>query len=160
MISIEPITDRHRNWIEARTEELFNGSFVISRGQRHEPAKLAGFVAVDDAEIVGIATYRLEHSTCELITIEALWQWQGIGSTLLRSVEEQARCQGCCTLWLVTTNDNVDALRFYQKRGFTIKAVHVNALEQSRQIKPGIPLLGNYGICIRDEIELEKPLTR
>jgi hypothetical protein len=56
---------------------------------------------------------------------------------------------------LITTNDNVAALRFYQKRGFTLAALHKNALEQSRRLKPQIPLLGLDGIPLRDEIELE-----
>jgi hypothetical protein len=56
---------------------------------------------------------------------------------------------------LVTTNDNLNALRFYQKRGFVLVAVHRNALEVSRKLKPEIPLVGMDSIPLRDEIELE-----
>jgi ribosomal protein S18 acetylase RimI-like enzyme len=52
-------------------------------------------------------------------------------------------------------NDNLHALRFYQKRGFVLVALHRNALEASRKLKPEIPLVGIDGIPIRDEIELE-----
>ena len=61
--------------------------------------------------------------------------------------------------WLITTNDNLDAIRFYQRRGFTIATVHAGAIEQSRTIKPSIPLVGSYGIPIRDEIEFEMLLS-
>jgi hypothetical protein len=61
---------------------------------------------------------------------------------------------------LITTNDNTKALRFWQKRGFRLAAVHRNAVEKSRKIKPEIPLTGNDGIPIKDEIELEMALER
>ena len=65
--------------------------------------------------------------------------------------------QGGGRLWLVTTNDNLDALRFYQRRGLRITAVAAGAVDEARKIKPGIPLLGDHGIAIRDEITLEFP---
>ena len=69
--------------------------------------------------------------------------------------EKVATASGCKQLWLITTNDNINALRFYQKRGFMLVAVHRNALELSRKLKPEIPMIGNDGIPLRDEIELE-----
>ena len=77
---------------------------------------------------------------------------------LLHGVCQEARARGCSRVWFITTNDNVDAIRFYQRRGFTIAAVHVNALAESRRLKPSIALVGNYGIPIRDEIEFEMML--
>ncbi|MEW5718069.1 MAG: GNAT family N-acetyltransferase, partial [Chloroflexota bacterium] len=82
----------------------------------------------------------------------------GIGSALIDAVKLRARQAGCKRLWLITTNDNLTALRFYQKRGFTLAALHRNALEESRKIKPEIPLVGEHGIPLRDEIELEMML--
>lgn len=58
-----------------------------------------------------------------------------------------------------TTNGNVDALRFYQRRGFRLSELHPGATAAAREtLKPGIPLLGNHDILIRDEIILEKLL--
>jgi len=57
-----------------------------------------------------------------------------------------------------TTNDNLNALRFYQKRGFVLAAVYPEAIERARKIKPTISLIGYEGIPLRDEIELEMPL--
>jgi len=55
---------------------------------------------------------------------------------------------------LERTNDNTHALRFYQKQGFHLHALRVNALAESRKLKPEIPEVGNDGIPLRDEIEL------
>ena len=107
------------------------------------------------AERVGLLTYEVIGDQCEVVTLDAFTQFAGVGTALMNRVIDEARTQGCRRLWLITTNDNLDAVRFYQKRGFTIAAVHVNAIAHSRTLKPSIPLIGNYGIPIRDEVELE-----
>jgi ribosomal protein S18 acetylase RimI-like enzyme len=82
----------------------------------------------------------------------------GVGTALLQLVEQAAQ-QGCGRLWLVTTNDNVDALRFYQRRGFRLAALRRGAVDDGRaRLKPEIPTVGDYGIPLRDELELDKPL--
>lgn len=80
---------------------------------------------------------------------------QGVGTALLKAVESAARDAGCHFLRLVTTNDNLKAMKFYQRRGFVLYALHPDAVTQSRALKPEIPTTGNDGIPIRDEIELE-----
>jgi ribosomal protein S18 acetylase RimI-like enzyme len=87
--------------------------------------------------------------------MKSLAEGIGVGSALVNAVKTIAASAKCRRLWLVTTNDNTYALRFYQKRGFQIVAAHRNALERSRKLKPEIPLEGVDGIPIRDEIELE-----
>ena len=82
----------------------------------------------------------------------------GIGSALLGKLADIAREQNCRGIWLITTNDNTDAMRFYQRRGFYFVAVHKDAIKYSRKLKPEIPEIGNHGIPIRDEIELVMPL--
>jgi hypothetical protein len=60
-------------------------------------------------------------------------------------------------VWLVTTNDNLDALRFYQRRGFRIAQVRPGAVDETRKtLKPSIAEVGDFGIPIRDEIVLER----
>jgi hypothetical protein len=71
----------------------------------------------------------------------------------LRQGQASGVCANCTRF--ATTNDNLNALRFYQKRGFVLVSVHRNAVIKSRQLKPEIPLTGNDGIPLRDEIELE-----
>ena len=89
----------------------------------------------------------------------SLVERSGVGSALLEAARQEATSLGCHRLWLITTNDNTDALRFYQKRGLRLVAIHVNALEQSRKLKPSISFIGRDGIPLRDEIELELPLV-
>ena len=85
---------------------------------------------------------------------------KGIGTALVEKVEKIAKELNCKKIWLITTNDNIDALLFWQKRGFSIKAIYPNAISVSRKLKPEISEIGNYGIPIRDEIELEKIINK
>lgn len=116
---------------------------------------LYGFVAEIDGRVVGLATYRIQDNSCELLSIDSLLARKGIGSALLDAVIHIARSTGCSRLRLVTTNDNLNALRFYQMRGFHLCALRPGAVAVSRALKPTIPLLGNDDIPICDEIELE-----
>jgi hypothetical protein len=68
---------------------------------------------------------------------------------------EEARKRNCWRVFLITTNDNLNALGFYQKRGFELVAIHRGAVNESRKVKPSIPLIGDNNIPLRDEIELE-----
>ena len=77
---------------------------------------------------------------------------------LLQAVESAARAAGCTSLWAITTNDNLDALRFFQRRGFEVKNFRIGGMAKIRLLKPSIPQTGCYGIAVRDEIELEKPI--
>lgn len=92
--------------------------------------------------------------------IETFERGHGTGTALLEAVAEEARAGAAKRLWLVTTNDNLDALRFYQRRGLRLVRLRPGAVtEPRRQLEPEIPLAGNHGIPIRDELELEMDLT-
>jgi ribosomal protein S18 acetylase RimI-like enzyme len=70
-----------------------------------------------------------------------------------------AREAGCQRLWVVTRNDNVDALRFCQRRGFRLTELRPGAADASRDmLKPEIPSVGAHGITVRDELKLEMDL--
>lgn len=128
---------------------------VVSKGRVFDPSELEGFAAVADEKVVGLVTFRVERDECEVVTLNSLSEGTGTGSSLLNAVRDTAIKARCRRLWLITTNDNLSALRFYQKWGLRITAIYPNALERSRMLKPEIPLLGKEGIPIRDEIELE-----
>lgn len=133
---------------------------VAVHGTLYYPAELPGFVALDpvSAAWLGMLTYQIQGLACEIITIDSDRPGQGIGAALIVAVRRAAVQAGCRRLWLITTNDNLPALRFYQKRGFILAALHPGAVMRSRQIKPQIPLLGWEGIPLRDELELEMRL--
>ncbi|WP_066175362.1 GNAT family N-acetyltransferase [Bacillus marinisedimentorum] len=131
---------------------------VISSGV-YDCSKLDGFAYLgDNREIIGLITYITKGDACEIISLDSIKEGRGIGSALIKAVENGAVQNQCKRLTLITTNDNLKALAFYQKRGFSISGVYKNAVEKARMRKPEIPLVGNHGIPIRDEIELEKML--
>ena len=110
-------------------------------------------------QLQGMLTYvpGRDWRQCEILTLHAGERWHGAGTALIEAVGQLARRQGCTRLWVITTNDNVDALRFYQRRGFCLVRVHRGAVDSSRAgLKPEIPPTGAYGIPLRDEIELER----
>ena len=108
-----------------------------------------------DQEPVGLCTYKIIESQCEIITLNSLKENLGIGGALITEVVEMAKKKKCKRVWLITTNDNLHALGFYQRRGFTFAQLYPNAIQKSRQLKPEIPLYGENDIPIRDELELE-----
>jgi GNAT superfamily N-acetyltransferase len=122
---------------------------------RHHPSLLAE----DDGHLVGLLTYIVEADRCEILTLHTAQQWRGVGTALIEEAERVAAASGCRRLWLITTNDNVDALRFYQRRGFRLAKLHPGAVDRSREsLKPEIPEIGDHGIPLRDELELHKEL--
>ena len=153
---IRALNDGDREWVARLLTEHWASPRIVSRGRVYDGDRLPGFAAVRDGRPIGLATYRIDGGDCEIVTLNSLAERQGVGSALIDAVKDVARQAGCRRLWLITTNDNVSALRFYQKRGFVLVAVHRGALEEARRrLKPEIPLVGLDGIPLRDEIELE-----
>jgi len=157
-MEIRPVRDDDRAFVKERTSRAFGSEIVVSRGDVHRPHELAGFLAIEDDERRGVAMYRIDGDEAELVTLEALVKREGVGTVLLQAVEAAARAAGCRRLWLITGNDNLEALRFYQRRGYRIVAVHPGALDRSRELKPTIPKRGLHGIPLHDELELARPL--
>ncbi|MEQ8674581.1 MAG: GNAT family N-acetyltransferase [Aggregatilineales bacterium] len=156
---IRPLNANDRNWVAHFLDKHWSSTKIVSRGQAYYAHLLPGFVAEltdapEDAPAAGLITYRVDGTECEIMTLDSLNPNQGIGTALVAAVKEAAKEQGCKRLWLITTNDNLEALQFYQKRDFRLVAVHVNALSDARKLKPQIPLVGKHSIPLHDEIEL------
>lgn len=156
--SIRPITPADRSWIRAIMIEHWGAIEIVSHGRIYSSDQLPGFIAHSRGSPIGLITYQITGEQCEIITLDSMVPASGIGSALIARVRQEALTASCRRLWLITTNDNLPALRFYQKRGFQIVAIYPNAIDDSRRLKPAIPLIGLDGIPIRDEIELEIPL--
>ncbi|MBN2119349.1 MAG: GNAT family N-acetyltransferase [Anaerolineales bacterium] len=135
--------------------EHWGSDEVIARGNVYRPEQVEGFVMEEDGEWIGLLTLFIRDGECEVTSLDSLREGQGIGSRLIDKALAEARARNCRRLFLITTNDNLNALGFYQKRGFEMVAVRRGALNESRKIKPNIPLIGVNGIPLRDEIELE-----
>jgi ribosomal protein S18 acetylase RimI-like enzyme len=140
-------------------QEHWDDEFVVAHGIIFHPENMSGFIALDDNEWIGIITYTFLETDCEIISIDSLRENEGIGTALIEKVVEEAKVNQCRRVHLTTTNDNLHGLGFYQKRGFRLCALRVNAMDEARKLKHGIPLIGENGIPLRDEIELEMALT-
>ena len=169
-INIRPLERADREWVAHFLDERWGTTQIVSRGKALYGHLLPGFMAErmaaaldeaeptadDERENIGLVTVNIGENECEITTLNSLEEGAGIGSALVEAVEEWAREVGMDRLWLVTTNDNLAALKFWQKRGYELVTIHRNAIADARRIKPQIPITGLNGITIRDEIELEK----
>lgn len=154
-IEIRPVEVQDRAWIAERATALWGAPYVIAHGERIELGTEPGYVAWNGDRKVGFIMYRSQNAECEITAMAATREGAGVGTQMISFVRQVVQTAGCKRLWLITTNDNLDALRFYQKRGFVMAALHRNAVDRARLLKPEIPATGDHGIPIRDEIELE-----
>jgi GNAT superfamily N-acetyltransferase len=152
--SVRPIAAGDRAWVDAFVCDAWGGPTIVSRDHEHLVSGLDGFVAEQHGEAAGLVTVFAERDACEVVTLNSIVQSRGVGQALMAAAAEYARGRGCRTLWLCTTNDNTRALRFYQMLGMRIVAWRGGEIDEQRRTKPSIPLRGNDGIPIRDEIEL------
>jgi GNAT superfamily N-acetyltransferase len=155
MFTLRSLTDADRPWVRQWMIDHWGAELMIVHGEQLYPAEYPGFVAEIGTDVVGLVTYTLRGDECEILTLDSLAEGQGIGSALIEAARKVALENGARRLWLITTNDNINALRFYQKRGFELVKIHRHAVGESRKLKPSIPPVGDSGIPIRDEIELE-----
>lgn len=176
--TIRPLQREDREWVAHFLDKHWGSTQMVTRGRILYGHLLPGFVAErlrppdddaiqesdDDAteenpivtmEKIGLLTYNLEEKECEIVSLDSLVPNIGIGSALVNELVDAAKEAGIKRLWLITTNDNLPALRFWQKRNFELVKIHRNSIEEARRLKPQIPITGIDGITIRDEIELE-----
>ena len=154
-VVLRRIVSRDRDWVERVALERWGGPEVVRRGEVVLLTDQEGFIAEVDGEPAGVLTLRIEGSSLEVVSIDSLQENRGVGNALLGAAVAHAREAGCTRVWLVTTNDNLRALGFYQRRGFRLVALRPDALAISRRLKPTIGLTGENGIPLRDELELE-----
>jgi N-acetylglutamate synthase-like GNAT family acetyltransferase len=154
-LNIRALSPADRDWVKRHVTEHWGAEIVVAHCTIYRPAELPGFVVELDGKVAGLVTFHIAGDACEIVTLDSLVEGHGIGMALIEAVKTAATAAGCRRLWLITTNDNLHALGFYQKRGFRLVEVHPGAVEAARVLKPEIPLIGNDGIPIRDEIELE-----
>jgi GNAT superfamily N-acetyltransferase len=152
---LRDIGTEDREAVRAILREHWSSDQIVSRGKLYDASSLPGLIVQEKSEIKGLLTFNIAQFECEIISLNSLSQNQGVATLLIEGVLRKAEGSGCNRVWLVTTNDNLNALRFYQRRGFHLVSIHKNALNVSRILKPQIPLIGEHGIPLRDEIELE-----
>jgi GNAT superfamily N-acetyltransferase len=136
----------------------WSGASILVRGRFVEPSQVEAFGAYQGEALAGLVTWRYEGRILYLLTLDNVTGRRGVGERLLDAVIEQGRADRAPLLRALIGNDNVNALGFYQRRGFRIVAVHTGAVDVMRAYKPSIPEIGLNGIPLHDEIELELAL--
>ena len=158
MRRIRPIADADRPRLTAVLTRSWGSTRMATRGRLIDVSTMPGYVADDGDEWLGYVTYEIVDDAMEVLILEALAEHQGVASALLAACVRDAQAAGARRMWLITTNDNLTALRFYQRRGFVMVALHMGAINDARMVlKPEIPMTGEHEIPLRDELELELP---
>lgn len=155
MIEIWTKGDKDLPWVETLLREHLDAHHSMGSDPLPVVARLPGFVAISDEQLVGLITYRFQEKECEIVTLISTRPGRGIGNSLVDEVKKTASVKDCERVWTLVTNDKLRALRFFQRRGFSMVRVYRNAVTESRGLISGIPLSGEHGIPIRDQIELE-----
>ena len=146
------------DWMNKLIIDSWASTKIVTRGVVHDARNLPGVVAIQGDERVGLLLYQIESNKCEIVSLNSLREGIGIGTALLEFVETIARERGCQRVWLITTNDNTPAIKFYEALGFHVCAIHQGAVHESRKLKPEIPIHGLQGVPIEDEVEMEKAI--
>jgi ribosomal protein S18 acetylase RimI-like enzyme len=148
-----------RRWAEGLLAEHMGSSRVARLGEVIEAANLPGLIAEREGERLGLLTWIVDGDQLEVLSLHCRVENVGAGGALLQAATELAAARGCRRLWLLTTNDNLRALGFYQRRGLRLCALHAGAVDRDRALKPEIPEVNpDNGIPVRDLLELELPL--
>jgi len=134
--------------------EFWGSELQVVHQSVYRPAELPGLIAERAGRVVGLLTYQVSEEMLEVVTLNAIERRTGVGTILMEAVAADARQLRCHEIRLTTTNDNLDAIRFYQRRGLRLVALRPSAVDRARLEKPEIPRVGDYGIPLRDEIDL------
>lgn len=154
-IILRKVEKKDESLIIKLMDEHWGGEPLVVNCKKYYPSMMHGILAFDGQDCQGLLTYNKTDQVYEIIVLHALYQFRGIGTLLLNKFIKLVKSEGGNKIVVMTTNDNIDALRFYQRRGFTLSALRLNVLSQARKIKATIPEVGDYGILLKDEILLE-----
>jgi len=157
-MQIRQANDGDRDWIHETLVREWDGPLIERTDEFVDAGKLPALIAEVDGEGVGLATVLLQPDHAEIVSLNSFREKQGIGTALIKAVEEMAVRAGTPEVRIFTYNGNLNALGFYQKRGYRLWAIHRDTITRARLDKPSIPLLDDNGIIVADEIELRRRL--
>ncbi|MDG4823695.1 GNAT family N-acetyltransferase [Asanoa sp. WMMD1127] len=145
-----------REALDTFHEQNWGGPIVVVHDEAIDLRTLPALIATGpDGKLAGALSWRVDGDALEVVSIAAAATGTGVGTALLNAVVAEARSAGSSRVWLVTTNDNLRALHFYQRRGMRIVGVDPGAADRARLMKPRIPTVGENGIPVHDELRLE-----
>ena len=147
-MTVRPLADADRGWARAWLTEEWGLPVVSPSGVYDDPAAMDGFVAEEDGRPVGLLLDRIDEGRCEVVALVVREQRKGHGRALMEAARSAAQDAGCGRVWLITTDENPDALKFYKSLGMSETQRHLNFVETVRRSKPD-------STGYRDAIELE-----
>ena len=155
LVVVRPKTESDADYIAAELHKHWHSLSIWSLGNIFDASKLPALIAWNGNDRAGHLTYVLHpgKSQMEVITLSSNAVSRGVGTLLLQSAVNLAQSMGCLRIFLTTTNDNLNAIGFYQKRGWTLAKYHSESISHARLIKPEIPLIGENNIPLWDELE-------
>ena len=160
MIEVRSLTEDDLGWKQESLARGWGSTLVARLGGLVDAMALDGFMALVDGTPAGLLTYAIDDDELEVVTIHSEAPGLGVGRALMDAARAKALEAGVCRMWLITTNDNSRAFRFYQQWGMDLAALHHDAVTRSRAaLKPSIPLTGNDHVPIRHELEFERRLV-
>jgi protein-L-isoaspartate(D-aspartate) O-methyltransferase len=148
---IRPADAADMSWISDFLRERWGATMIVVHGEVIDAAQLPALVAAPQR---GLVTYRRLGGDAELVTLDAVPPGSGTGTALVEALATRLRAEGCARLWLTMTNANLPALQFYLRRGFRLSRVRPGAVDRARVLKPSIPVVGEHGIPLHDELDL------
>jgi DNA-3-methyladenine glycosylase I len=157
-ISIQALTADDQPIVKTIAETQWGDNLVVVHGTKFYLDQLPGFKAMHGVTWIGLITYDINADICEIVSLDSFIPGMGTGRKLVEQVMDTARQAGCKKIILITTNDNLNAIGFYQKIGFQMVWVEPDAVMRSREVKPSIPLTAENGLPIRDEITFQMNL--
>ena len=134
----------------------FGDTHIVAFGDVMDLEAAPALVAEMNGELAGALAYRLLDPVLHIVALatDPMWQRSGVGGYLLAEAELLARRLRLTRMIVSTTNDNLPALYFYQRRGYRLSEAVPNGVAQHVP-----PHNGFGGIPVRDEIRLEKQLV-
>ncbi|WP_299815327.1 GNAT family N-acetyltransferase [uncultured Roseibium sp.] len=157
-VIIRHTEDRDHADVHKLLTDRWTAPDIMLDNEMLDASRLPGYVAYDGNELVGLVTLVKREGEWEILTLDSINRWGGVGSQLLDAVISEARSKNVPRLTVRTSNDNLDAFRFYQRRGFRLERIGQGVIDEERKLKPAIPLRGDYGIEIRDEVLFARAL--
>jgi ribosomal protein S18 acetylase RimI-like enzyme len=152
---VRQILPGDRAWVAETLIQEWTSTSVARLGELVEAAGLPGHIATLAGRRAGLALVDVRLREYEILAISTSEPRRGVGRALMEHCFAEARARGCRRVWLVTTNNNVAAIAFYQRLGMDLAALHRHAVRASRELKPTIPERDATGVRIDHELEFE-----
>jgi ribosomal protein S18 acetylase RimI-like enzyme len=151
------VSEGERSAVRKFVKSFWGEEEQLTFDRRFAVAELPAYVAKVQDKVIGFVSFSTAKDALIAVALGVLPRYQccGIGSRLVKKVEDEARRLGKGKVLVSTSNDDLPALGFYQSRGFQIYEANPNVISE----KHAKVLRGIGGLPVRDEVRLQKTLN-